>query len=190
VSAEHCPEVHPSGAVCVMPPGQHAWHTGTVPHSMPPRGADWPNEGYVAPLKTMTKGQRELHKASLRERVRAVQGPNNLVQNSGAAVDDMTASWAANKADWLASAARTLHGYCQGHAGPFTTPEDIWPLLDNPGEMRAFSVTVQRALKRRWMTEVGAVRLPGTYSTRDGVTFKQNKFCPIYQSLIALDQGA
>ena len=172
-----CGVPHPeTGALCDMPEGQHAVHNAVIP-GVPPRGVDWPNEEFSAPVKNRSKAQREQHKAMLRLAV------------VGAGEDRMaeaTAHWLATKADWIAEAKRVLHTYCVEHDEPFTTPEDIWPLLDAPGEMRAFTVVVQHALKRRWIKEVSARRLRGAFTTRDGKIFEMNKISPIYQSRIVV----
>lgn len=169
-----CGATHESGVRCDLPTGQHPVHTGLVPGSIPPRGVDWPNEEYIAPLKHRSKGQREQHKAMLRAAV--AQDP----------LDAMVAHWEATKTQWLADAKRTLHEFCRGRVEPFTTPQDVWPLLDAPGEMRAFTVVVQHALRRRWITEVGSRRLRGGFTTRDGRAFEMNKLVPVYSSRIAM----
>lgn len=170
-----CGETHESGATCDMPDGQaHAWHTGIVPGSLPPQAVDWPNaEDRSAALAPRSKAAREQHKASLRAAI-----------TTGDALADARARWEADKAEWIAEARRVLHRYCTEHAEPFTTPEHIWPLLDSPGEMRAFTVVVQHALRRRWIAEEGFVRLRGVYTTRDGQTFEMNKAVPVYRSRI------
>jgi len=170
-----CDAVHESGVRCEMPEGQHQWHTGVVQGSMPPQSVDWLNEDYIAPSRHRTKGQRAQHKAMLLAAVR------------GESLDEIKRGWSATKEAWLAEARKVLHDYCRQHGAPFTTAEDIWPLLDAPGEMRAFVTPVQHALRRRWMVEVGSKRLRGVYVTRDGREFEENKLVPVYQSRIAFD---
>lgn len=80
---------------------------------------------------------------------------------------------------------RIFMDYLKTHAEPFTTPEDIWPLIRRPAEMRSMVVVVRRMVSRGLMAEVGAKRLSGTYHTREGDEFKMNKLVPIYQSLVA-----
>lgn len=84
--------------------------------------------------------------------------------------------------DWVEGAYTVLVGWIRSHPGQqFTTPEDIWPLLTAPREMRAMVLPVRRAIKHGLMAEVGAKRLRETYRTRDGVEFPMNKLVPIYR---------
>jgi hypothetical protein len=87
--------------------------------------------------------------------------------------------------EWVEHASKVLHGFLRTRHEAFTTPEDLWPLLDAPEEMREMVQVVRRALRGKWMTEVAAKRLTGVYRTRDGVEFKMNKLVPVYESLIA-----
>ena len=179
MSDSTCGEPHPDrpGFLCEMPAGMHEWHTSVDRSTMPPSAVDWPNPDYVPAQKTRTKAQRMEQAKYLRERVR---------QHAGGPPPDAMEAWAEKKADWIEAAKRTLRVYCQQHSMPFTTPEDIWPLLESPGEMRAFTVVVQHAIRRRWIREVDSRRLRGVYTTRDGKQFEMNKIVPVYQSRIAI----
>lgn len=182
MSGSTCGEPHPEhGTPCSAPDAPHQWHSAVllVPGS-PPQGLDWLNEEYAnagAARRPRTRGEREAHKAEIRERIRSAEG---------GPAPEMTVAWAERKAEWLRQAKRVLHTFCQQHEGDFTTAEDVWPLLDSPGEMRAFVVPVRHALRSRWMTEVGARRLSGLYTTADGVQFQMNKLVPVYRSRIVL----
>lgn len=173
-----CDAVEPeSGAQCVLPEGQHQWHTGDRPGVLPPEGVDWLNEDYVSPRKPLPPDARRKKLAGLKHAV--ATGSTDLAV--------MEAAWEERKPIWVAHAKHVLHEFCATHSEPFTTPEDIWPLLEWPvgGEMCAMVIPVRHALKRRWMREVDYRRLSEVYTTADGHTFEMNKVVPIYQSLIA-----
>lgn len=87
--------------------------------------------------------------------------------------------------EWVNNAVKVFHDFLSDRAEDFTTPEDLWPLLDSPREMREMVQVVRRALRQKWIEEVAAKRLNGVYRTRDGVEFKMNKLVPIYRSLLS-----
>lgn len=86
--------------------------------------------------------------------------------------------------EWVTYAGGVFTEFLKQHPGPFTTAEDVWPLLDRPEEMRMMVQVVRALLRARHMEEVGAKRLKGVYRTKDGYEFAENKLVPIYQSLI------
>lgn len=92
------------------------------------------------------------------------------------------AKWA--KDVWVPYAEGVFTDFLRTRAEPFTTAEDVWPLLYAPEEKRAMALVTQRLTKAGAISEVGAKRLRGIYRTRDGVAFAENKLVPIYVSLL------
>lgn len=177
-----CGEPHPDDQTlrCSMPPGNHQYHTAVRP-GVPPLGVDWKNADYVEAVRHRTSSQRQVLKRDLADRVRRA---------AGGVPDEAAEHWRATKGQWIEQAKHALHDYARHHPGPFTTAEDIWPLVDCPGEMRAFSLVVQYALRHRWIVEDGFKRLRGTYATRDGVLFSENKAVPIYRSRLYVAESS
>lgn len=173
-----CGEPHPEkpGVVCTMPETPvHPWHTAVRTDTVPPTSIDWRNEDWSEATKPRTKAQRAEKMASLTERMKVATG----------VPAEAAAAWSTHdKGVWIEQAKKTLRTYCLHHGEPFTTPEDIWPLLDAPAEMRALSTVVQHALRQHWIKEVSARRLNEVYTSRDGHLFPMNKISPIYQSRI------
>lgn len=89
-----------------------------------------------------------------------------------------------SKEAWQPYAMGVFQRFLTQRVTPFTTAEDVWPLLHTPEEMRAMVVVVRRMLSTNLMVEEGAKRLRGVYHTLDGDEFAENKLVPIYRSLI------
>lgn len=97
-------------------------------------------------------------------------------------------AWQRDQGQWLKQAQQTFREFLVQRRSDFTTPEHFWPLVDSPPQRRAFSLVVQQALRENWIVEVGAVRLRGTYETRDGQQFAMNKLVPVYRSQLQADE--
>jgi hypothetical protein len=174
-----------------MPEGIHAMHTGTVPDSIPPVGVDWPNDDYVPPKHFATRGQRAKHMEYLREAVTshlrsAESVPSDpLVEPvSQESVGRARAATAAQeeylREKWCREALEAIGQVC-ALGKDFTTAEDVWPLLDWPGDGRIMDRPVREALKAGMMTRIGTRYLGGVYHSRDGHAFKQNKHASLYR---------
>lgn len=87
--------------------------------------------------------------------------------------------------EWVEYATGVFHRFLRTRTEPFTTPEDLWPLLEAPQEMRHLVHVVRRALKQGWMAEVAAKRITDPCRTKDGTWFSMNKLVPVYESRIA-----
>lgn len=175
-----CGAIHPlnTDRTCIKRGADHADHAD-------PEGI-WPNETVIEQVRERAEfrkakkrrgGARALAKKA-RDGKRAI-----LAGDSGPGLDpEILVRWQAD--EWQAYAGPIVESFLRRHEGEFTTAEDIWPLLDRPEEMRSMSVLVQAFLRAHYIEEVAAKRLRGTYRTKDGFEFAENKLVPIYRSLI------
>lgn len=186
----NCNAPHPSieGVVCTQREGAqpHPFHLDRK------SGIDWPNEAFEPPrsvVHSRGKGKKKAEEIAKGNpeppRVGAPPSPEEHLDRQRPQTDvpaDAVAEW--SKDAWVDRTYATLVAWVrQNGASVFTTPEDIWPLIDAPREMRAMVLPVRRAIKNGIIIEVGAKRLRDTYRTRDGVEFAMNKLVPIYQGV-------
>jgi hypothetical protein len=141
----------------------------------------WPNPLTMAELRQRTKSDRKrLVEMADRVRPATTVGPPSLEVLS----PDVRSQWEnqIKHPEWVEYASKVFYDFLRERTEPFTTPEDVWPLLDAPEEMREMVQVVRRALRDGWIKEVAAKRLNDVYRTKDGIEFKMNKLVPIYQS--------
>lgn len=166
---KRCQDAHPEGdALCRLPEGEsHPHHTdGSL---------WWPNEDVLAEL---ARRPAKIPERRGRSRSTATKGSTKLMREARGRMEGQTT----DPSVWQGQVYETLRGFLGEHPDPFTTPEDLWPLLDDPAvDRKNMSAVVGRALREGLMVEVGSKRLRDTYRTRDGVEFKMNKIVPIYQ---------
>jgi hypothetical protein len=175
--AEKCRAPHPKDAarLCDNHAVTHAEHWDRA-HP----GEWWPNEEAhqrLAMMRTQKSGRKSGRSKGLAQVAAAI-----IVSKRGDLPSEAREKWL--KEPWVAYAGEEFIAFLKGREEPFTTAEDVWPRLETPEEMRALSLVTRRMLADRLMVEVGAVRLKGTYFTKDGTSFKENKLVPIYQSTI------
>lgn len=150
------------------------------------RGHIWDNEAEIE--RVTRRPARDQGRRTARRRVDEMAmrvPPERRVAPAPGPPGAAVAGWSADA--WTARAIAVLKEFCEGRTGPFTTPEDVWPLLPTPREQRAMVVPVRHALRHGWIAEVGARRLTGVYRTADGDQFRMNKLVPVYRSLISKD---
>lgn len=175
--AERCGEQHPEDRtrLCDLPPGPHGDHLDFA-HSTDP----WPNvevQRRVAIKKANGSGRRAKRRSDMAQLAATI-----VVAKREGIPAEARQKW--EQEPWLAYATEVFMGFLRGREEPFTTAEHVWPLLECPEEMRAMSVVTQRMLRGGVIREQGATRLRGTYRTKDGVEFRENKLVPVYRSLI------
>lgn len=175
-----CKAPHPEDAErrCQRAEGTHADHSD--------REGIWPNEKVREALRIKRAhgtNRRGRKKSPHQELVGiAASGARGIREFNGGGVP-VEAEQAWSKQAWLPYATETFRTFLREHPGrEFTTAEDVWPLLETPEEMRAMVVVVRTMLREHGMVEVGAKRLKGTYRTKDGVEFAENKLVPIYRA--------
>ncbi len=178
-----CAQHHPEdqGRTCLLPVGSHSHHSDAA--------GVWPNEtpsvqAQVQMLATPRKSRTVKGKArEIRSRAQeGIDAHRAEERRENGIPPEAVAKWAQD--DWATYAGRVTDAFLRQRSEPFTTAEHLWPCLDAPEEMRALSLLVRRLLKAGHIEEVGATRLKGTYTTKDGHSFQENKLVPIYRSTI------
>lgn len=90
--------------------------------------------------------------------------------------------WQRSREQWLKEATEALKAVCETHE-TFTN-ELVWLRVDDTEERRAMVLVTRSGLRSGWMVEDHAIRVKGTWQTRDGAEFPLNKLVPVYRSLI------
>lgn len=179
-----CASVHPEDPdrSCLVAGGVHADH-------MDSQGT-WPNPEVTERIEVRQRQsvrRSKANKGHLRKiAAEGIRGRREFLETERRArgiqvgiPPEAVGKWA--KDVWLAYAEEVFVEFLSIRTEPFTTAEDVWPLLYAPEEMRAMSLVTQRMVRQGRMREVGAKRLRGVYRTRDGVEFAENKLVPLYQ---------
>lgn len=146
----------------------------------------WPRPERVALVKAFTESRRSKKRTrtlrSLGQRAR--EGKKRILAgDTGPGIPaEIEGRWVAD--EWHTYAGQIIEDFLKQRRDDFTTAEDVWPLLDRPEEMRAMSVLIQGFLREGYIEEVAAKRLRGTYRTKDGFEFAENKLVPVYRSRV------
>lgn len=155
----------------------------TVVHISFSTGEAWPGEPEPTPQRRRTIRQTLIEMGSRITREESAGDP--ILEITGR---DGRSEYEnqIQEAEWVVYATQVFYDFLLDRTEPFTTPEDLWPLLEPPKEMREMVQVVRRALREGWIKEIAAKRLNGTYVTKgEAVAFKMNKLVPIYRSTLA-----
>lgn len=179
--ADRCGAVHPedSTRVCILKGTGHGDHVDGS-------GKPWTDHQRVEQVKANTQTRRSKKRSATMRSItkRARDGKRRIIAgDEGPGLDpQIVGVW--QQDEWQTYAGPIVERFLTECPTEFTTAEDVWPLLEKPEEMRAMSVLVQSLLRAGWIEEVAAKRLRGTYHTKDGHEFAENKLVPVYRSKI------
>jgi hypothetical protein len=178
---DRCPATHPQDETrhCLAR-GGHASH-------MDAQGS-WENVGYAEQVKDAMEAAREAKRGKRKgSKLRGIMSDARegyqaiLAGDEGPGLDpEIVGRW--HQDEWQSYAGKIIDEFLAGRTEYFTTAEDIWPLLDAPEEMRQISVLIRSYKARGLIVEAASKRLRGTYRTKDGVEFQENKLVPVYES--------
>ncbi len=118
--------------------------------------------------------------------VRAIEESGNAIATGPPgphrqqAMSQIERSWRQTQDEWLRLAREALREVCE-HNETFTN-ELVWANVDDIKQRRAMVLVIRYGLKAGWMHEDHAVRVTGTWRTRDGAEFPLNKLVPVYRS--------
>ena len=172
---ETCGHEHPSQPGVHCDKAQHPFgahmHRGT--------GTVW--AGVAAPVRTRgAKGGR------VRQIVDAIES-SGLAESTGpprlpsqGPPPQAARSWQEQQRAWIAAARAALRKVCE--TNETFTNELVWARVDDIRERRAMVLVTRYGLRAGWMHEDHAVRVKGTWATRDGHEFPLNKLVPVYRS--------
>lgn len=180
-----CGEQHPDGETsCFLKVEDHGGHHWDK------QGRSWEHTELVKQVKAEAALAKGTSKKSAKQVLTGVaaaasQGRRETLArergypHTGVPAEAVT-KW--DSTGWTREAEAVFREFLRTRQEPFTTAEDVWPLLDRPEEMRAMSVVTQRLLRSGAIEEVASKRLRGIYRTRDGHEFAENKLVPVYRS--------
>ena len=177
---EKCGSEDPAvpGLLCDKPPHPFGAHfnmssmTTWAGVPMPQRKGKGPRGGRVTDLV------RTIEASGNAERT----GPPTLGPPKAA-----TLTWEQRRARWLEEAKEALRQVCLGNE-TFTN-EQVWARVDDVSERRAMVLVTRHGLRNGWMHEDHAIRVHGTWRTRDGQEFPLNKLVPVYRSDLFGQEG-
>lgn len=108
-------------------------------------GQTWPNEETAA-LMDRPKATEVLRdragKAAAPDHVDPARDPIALDRPSPDVPVEAEMAWSRDA--WVSQAEVAFHAFLRSRREEFTTPEHVWPLLDQPREMRALVLVVRR----------------------------------------------
>lgn len=172
---ETCEHENPAvpGMLCDKPPHPFGAHMHREPLTV------WPG------LAMPQRGQRGPRGERAREVTRRIEqsgraSRTGAPQVGSAPPKEAEESWRETQEKWLVQATAALREVCE-QMEEFTN-EAVWARVDNIREKRAMVLVVRHGLRAGWMHEDHAVRIKGTWRTRDGVEFPLNKLVPVYRS--------
>lgn len=155
-------------SLCILPDGKHGHHTDG--------DRWWPNPEVLAEQANKPKKIEE----------RRGRAKSAASAESRAVLRDIRADMTGRHIDpegWREHVLKVLASFLEDHDGDFTTPEDIWPLIEEPDvDRRNMQKVVQTALRSGLIARTGRTKFLGdTYYTADGHPFEMNKYVPIYR---------